>query len=78
MSNEIKTDRLPIQFLSLQAGEERVPLRASKRRTGEDEVSYRPLNSTIAAAGANKKIQIHAGTLLTAYVASDISLHPAS
>ncbi|MDR3723929.1 MAG: carboxypeptidase-like regulatory domain-containing protein [Terracidiphilus sp.] len=77
MSNEIKTDRLPIQFLSLQAGEERVPLRASKRRTGEDEVSYRPLNRTVATAGANKKIQIHAGTLLTAYIASDISLHPA-
>lgn len=78
MSNDSKTDRLPIQFLSLQAGEERVPLRASKRRTGEDEVSYRPLNSTVAAAAANKKILIHAGTLLTAYVASDISLHPAS
>ena len=77
MSNEIKTDRLSIQFLSLQAGEERIPLRASKRRTGEDEVSSRPLNSTVAAAGADMKIQIHAGTLLTAYIASDISLHPA-
>jgi hypothetical protein len=78
MNNDSKTDRLPIQFLSLQAGEERVPLRVSKRRTGEDEISYRPLNSAVAEAGANKKIQIHAGTLLTAYVASDISLHPAS
>jgi hypothetical protein len=77
MSNGSKTDRLPIQFLALQVGEERVPLRASKRRTGEDEVSYRPLNSTAAVAGVNKMIQIHAGTLLTAYVASDISLHPA-
>jgi hypothetical protein len=78
MSNQSKTDRLPIQFLSLQAGEERVPLRASKRRTGEDQTSYRLSNSILAAAETNKQIQIHAGSLLTAYVASDISLHPAS
>jgi hypothetical protein len=77
MSNEIKTDRLPIQFLSLQAGEERIPLRASKNRSGEDQASYRLSNSVLAEAGNNKLIKIHAGTLLTAYVASDISLHPA-
>jgi len=76
MSNEIKTDRLPIQFLSLQAGEEWVPLRASKNRSGEDHASYRLSNSVLAEAGTNKQIQIRAGTLLTAYVASDISLHP--
>ena len=78
MNNGSKTDRLPMQFLALQVGEVRVPLKASKKRTGEDEASYRPLNSAVAEARANKQIQIHAGILLTAYVASDISLRPVS
>jgi len=77
MGNGSKTDRLPIQFLALQVGEEQIPLRASKKRTGEDEVSYRQRSSAVAEVATNKQIEIHAGTLLTAYVASDISLHPA-
>jgi hypothetical protein len=66
-----------MQFLSLQVGDEQVPLRGSKARVGDDEILYSLPGSAIAASGADKKIQIHAGTVLTAYVAADISLHPA-
>ena len=46
-------------------------------RVGDDEVLYRLPSSSVMVLAADKKIQIHAGTVLTAYVATDISLHPA-
>jgi hypothetical protein len=77
LSVDGKAEEMPIQFLSLQVGEEQVPLRGSKGRVGDDEVLYRLPSSGVVVVAAGKMIQIQAGTALTAYVAKDISLHPA-
>jgi hypothetical protein len=76
-SKDGKSEEMPIQFLSLHVGDNQVPLRGSKGRVGDNEILYRLPVRAVAASGADTKIQIHAGTELTAYVATDISLHPA-
>jgi hypothetical protein len=77
LSSDGKSYDLPIQNLSLQVGEERVPLRSSKLRVGDGEVLYRLPSSDVAGTGSGGKIQIHAGTALNAHVATDISVNPA-
>jgi hypothetical protein len=76
-STDGKAEELPLQFLSLQVGEEKVPLRGSKGRAGDDGFFYRLPGSVVVVVDTGKKIQIPAGAEFTAYVAADISLHPA-
>ncbi|MGB7984707.1 MAG: carboxypeptidase-like regulatory domain-containing protein [Terracidiphilus sp.] len=73
-NGEGKTISLEIHSLVLEAGDAQIPLKASKGRTADTNL-YRSANSKVATV--NHKIQIPAGTILTAYVAADISLHPA-
>lgn len=61
-----------IQRLFLEAGEEQVPLKGLKERPGDTDL-YRLSGGLVAAD--DKKIRIHAGTVLSAYVAADVSLH---
>jgi hypothetical protein len=72
-SSDGKMIEQKIHHLFLVVGEEQVPLKSSKNRAGDTDFYW--LSSGIVAAG-DKKIQIHAGTVLSAYVAADISLHP--
>jgi hypothetical protein len=73
-SGESKTITLEIHSLVLESGDSQIPLKAAKGRAADTNL-YRSANGKVATV--NHKIQIPAGTILTAYVATDISLHPA-
>jgi hypothetical protein len=67
------TGEIAIEHLTLQLGDDQIPLRGTKVAADDDTVQYRPRS----ASATDEKTQLHAGDALIVYVATDISLHPA-